>query len=48
MDALRKAETTSYYKNNGTLWVKMVSSGDILATGPTQGPGQGDSLQVSK
>ncbi|MES2603420.1 MAG: hypothetical protein V4603_00690, partial [Pseudomonadota bacterium] len=48
LDALRKADTTSYYKSNGTLWVKMVSTGDILATGPTQGPGPGDSLQVSK
>jgi len=26
----------------------MVSTGDILATGPTQGKGPGDSLQVSK
>ena len=48
LDALRKAETTSFYKSNGTLWVKMVSTGDILATGPTQGKGPGDSLQVAK
>src|SRR5262249_54174904 len=34
MDALRKANTTSYYKGNGSLWVKLVSSGDILGSGP--------------
>ena len=48
MDALRKATTTSYYKANGSLWVKLVSSGDILGSGPTQGPGPGDSLMVSR
>lgn len=48
LEALRKASTTSYYKDNGSLWVKLVSSGDILGTGPTQGPGPGDSLQVSR
>jgi hypothetical protein len=47
LDALRKAETTSYYKDNGSLWVKLVSTGDIRGTGPTQGPGPGDSVQVS-
>ena len=34
LDALRKATTTSYYKGNGSLWVKLVSSGDILGSGP--------------
>ena len=48
LDALRKATTTSYYKANGSLWVKLVSTGDILGSGPTQGPGAGDSLQVSR
>jgi cell migration-inducing and hyaluronan-binding protein len=48
MDALRKATTTSYYKGNGSLWVKMVSTGDIMGSGPTQGKGPGDSLQVSR
>jgi cell migration-inducing and hyaluronan-binding protein len=48
LDALRKADTTSYYKDNGSLWVKLVSTGDIRGTGPTQGPGPGDSLQVSR
>jgi len=48
MDALRAATATSYYKANGSLWVKMVSTGDIMGTGPTQGKGPGDSLQVSR
>ena len=48
LDALRKATTTSYYKGNGSLWVKIVSSGDIRGTGPSQGPGPGDSLQASR
>jgi cell migration-inducing and hyaluronan-binding protein len=50
LDALRKATATSYYKGNGSLWVKLVSTGDA---GPTQAgapgaPGAGDSLQVSR
>ena len=48
LDALRKANTTSYYKGNGSLWVKVVSSGDILGSGPGRGPGPGDTLQVSR
>jgi hypothetical protein len=48
LDALRKAGTTSYYKGNDSLWVKLVSTGDILGSGPTQGPGGGASLQVSR
>src|SRR6185295_18982227 len=32
LDALRKATTTSYYKGNGSLWVKLVSAGDVLGT----------------
>jgi cell migration-inducing and hyaluronan-binding protein len=48
LDALRKATTTSYYKGNGSLWVKLVSSGDILGSGPANGPGGGASLQVSR
>jgi hypothetical protein len=30
---------TSYYKGNGSLWVKLVSTGDVLGSGPGQGPG---------
>ena len=48
LDALRKANSTSYYKGNGSLWVKVVSTGDVLGTGPGKGPGAGDSLQVSR
>ena len=48
LDALRAASTTSYYKGNGALWVKLVSSGDILGSGPAKGPSGGASLQVSR
>jgi hypothetical protein len=48
LDALRKATTTSYYKGDGSLWVKLVSSGDILGSGPGNGPGGGASLQASR
>ena len=47
LDALRKATTTSYYKGNGSLWVKLVSSGDILGTA-TSSPSGGANLQVSR
>ena len=48
LDALRKANTTSYYKGNGSLWVKLVSSGDIPGSGPGRGPSGGANLQVSR
>jgi cell migration-inducing and hyaluronan-binding protein len=48
LDALRKANTTSYYKGNGSLWVKLVSSGDILGSGPGRGPSGGASLEASR
>jgi cell migration-inducing and hyaluronan-binding protein len=48
LDALRKASATSYYKGAGSLWVKVVSTGDILGSGPGRGPGPGESLQVSR
>jgi hypothetical protein len=48
LDALRKASTTSYYKGDGSLWVKLVSSGDVLGSGPDSGPSGGASLQVSR
>jgi cell migration-inducing and hyaluronan-binding protein len=48
LDALRKASVTSYYKGNGSLWVKVVSTGDVMGSGPGKGPGAGDSLQVSR
>ena len=48
LDALRQASATSYYKGNGSLWVKLVSSGDILGSGPESGPSGGASLQASR
>jgi len=48
LDALRKANTTSYYRGNGSLWVKLVSTGDHLGTGTGKGPDAGVSLQVSR
>jgi hypothetical protein len=48
LDALRSATSTSYYKDGDTLWVKLVSTGDILGSGPGKPPGPGDSMQVSR
>jgi cell migration-inducing and hyaluronan-binding protein len=48
LDALRNASATSYYKDNGALWVKLVSSGDVLGSGPANGPSGGASLDVSR
>jgi hypothetical protein len=48
LDALRKATATSYYKGNGSLWVKLVSTGDIMGSGPTQGKGGGVTLQAGR
>jgi len=48
LDALRKANTTSYYKGNGSLWVKLVSTGDVLGSGPDSGPSGGASLLASR
>ena len=48
LDALRQASATSYYKGNGSLWVKLVSTGDILGSGPANGPSGGASLQASR
>jgi cell migration-inducing and hyaluronan-binding protein len=48
LDALRKAGATSYYKGKGSLWVKLVSTGDVLGSGPGKGPGPGNSVQVSR
>jgi cell migration-inducing and hyaluronan-binding protein len=48
LDALREASDTSYYKGNGSLWVKLVSTGDVLGSGPANGPGAGVSLLASR
>jgi cell migration-inducing and hyaluronan-binding protein len=45
VDALRKANATSYYKGNGSLWVKVVSAGPGQGVG---GFGGGGSIQVSR
>jgi cell migration-inducing and hyaluronan-binding protein len=48
LDALRKASDTSYFKDKDALWVKLVSSGDVLGSGPNSGPSGGASLQASR
>ena len=48
LDALRQASATSYYKGNGSLWVKVVSTGDIMGSGPGKGKGPGETVQVSR
>jgi cell migration-inducing and hyaluronan-binding protein len=48
LDALRNASATSYFKGDSSLWVKVVSSGDIPGRGPGQGPGDGESLKVTR
>jgi cell migration-inducing and hyaluronan-binding protein len=45
LDALRKATTTSYFKGEGALWVKVVSAGDPVVSGL---PNAGGSLSVSR
>ena len=47
LDALRSATATSYYKGNGTLWVKLVSSGDTRGSQERPASG-GANLQVSR
>jgi cell migration-inducing and hyaluronan-binding protein len=47
LDALRTANATSYYKGDGTLWVKLVSSGDIPGAAGRR-PSGGARLQVSR
>jgi cell migration-inducing and hyaluronan-binding protein len=48
LDALRKADATSYYKGNGSLWVKLVSNGDFLGASATSGPSGVARLEVSR
>ena len=47
LGALRNASDTSYYKGNGSLWVKLVSTGDVLGS-QAAGASGGASLQVSR
>ena len=46
LDGLRSATSTSYYRGDGTLWVKLVSSGN--SPRPGRGAGTPDSIQVSR
>ena len=48
LDALRKATATSYFKDKDALWIKVVSTGDVMGSGPGKGPGPGDSLQATR
>ena len=46
LQALRKASTTSYYKDKDSLWVKVVSNGEGARS---SGPGAGEtSVLVSR
>jgi len=47
LDALRKATATSYYKADGSLWVKLVSSGDVPGS-QAAGASGGANLQASR
>jgi cell migration-inducing and hyaluronan-binding protein len=47
LDALRKATATSYFKGNGTLWVKLVSTGDVISNQTVAASG-GASLLASR
>jgi cell migration-inducing and hyaluronan-binding protein len=44
LEALRKASDTSYYKGADSLWVKVVSAGDVRGGGL----GGGTSVQVNR
>jgi cell migration-inducing and hyaluronan-binding protein len=46
LDALRSATSTSYYRNDDSLWLKVVSTGNT--GGGRGGRSGGTALQVSK
>ena len=48
LDALRTATATSYYKGEGSLWVKLVSTGNAAPAGGRGGRGGATTLQVSR
>jgi cell migration-inducing and hyaluronan-binding protein len=49
MEALRSASSTSYYRGEGTLWVKLVSNGGGARPGAAgRGGLAGSSIQVSR
>lgn len=47
LDALRKATSTAYYKADGALWVKLVSTGDIPGS-QARPAGPGETVKVSR
>ncbi len=47
LDALRSATSTSYFKGDNALWVKVVSAGGPVGRGG-RGGGGGGTVQVSK
>jgi hypothetical protein len=49
MDELRSASSTSFYRGEGTLWVKLVSNGGGARAGAAgRGGLAGSSIQVSR
>jgi cell migration-inducing and hyaluronan-binding protein len=50
LDALRSATTNSYFKGQGTLWVKVVANGNGMTQGTAAGRGgpAPSSIQVSR
>jgi hypothetical protein len=49
LDALRNSSSTSYYHGDGTLWVKLVSTGaGAGGRGGRGGGGAGNSIQVNR
>ncbi|MBO9498027.1 MAG: G8 domain-containing protein [Novosphingobium sp.] len=48
LDALRNATATAYYKGKDSLWVKLVSTGDTMGSGPASGPGAGITLTANR
>ena len=48
LDALRNASSTSYYRGEGSLWVKLVSSGGGGGGRGRGGLGGGTSIQVNR
>ena len=48
LDALRSATETSHYKGDGSLWVKVVSTGNAAPAGGRGGRGGAAALQVNR
>jgi cell migration-inducing and hyaluronan-binding protein len=48
LDNLHDAKVTSFYKGEKSLWVKLVSTGDVLGSAQGKGPGPGESVSVSR